>query len=82
MARPQETPVGAGEAWTHTMQGFTHAATELVGQAMHWQQDLVRLWVDTQQQLAGFWMRSPEEATRAAGAGQAGERGAARGRRQ
>ncbi|MDP8962151.1 MAG: hypothetical protein M3N32_11125 [Actinomycetota bacterium] len=64
MAERQETRVEPGEAWTQTMQGFTNAAVELVGQTMHWQQDLVRLWVDTQQQLAGFWMQSQEETAR------------------
>lgn len=64
MAERQETRAEPGEAWTQTMQGFTNAAVELAGQAMHWQQDLVRLWVDTQQQLAGFWMQDQEDAAR------------------
>ncbi len=61
MAEHQPTRVDPGEAWTQTMQGFTNVAAELVGQTMHWQQDLVRLWVDTQQQLTGFWMRAQDE---------------------
>lgn len=65
MARHQETRADAGEAWTQTMEGLTNAAAEFVGQTIHWQQDLVRLWVDTQQRLAGFWMRSQDEAARA-----------------
>ncbi len=65
MARRQEARGGPAEAWTQTVQGFSNAAAELVGQTMHWQQDLVRLWVDTQQQVAGFWIRTQEEATRA-----------------
>ncbi len=64
MAERQKTRVEPDEAWTHTMQGFTNAAVELVGQTMHWQQDLVRLWVDTQQQLAGFWMQVQDETAR------------------
>ncbi|MDQ3932060.1 MAG: hypothetical protein M3252_04380 [Actinomycetota bacterium] len=64
MAERQKTRAEPGEAWTQTMQGFTDAAVELVGQAMHWQQDLVRMWVDTQQQLAGFWMQAQEQTTR------------------
>lgn len=79
MAQRQESRADPGEAWNQTMQGFTHAAAEFVGQTLHWQQDLVRLWVDTQQQLAGFWMRTQDETMRVGErAAQAGERRGAR----
>lgn len=75
MVEHQERRAEPGEAWTQTMQGFTNAAVELVGQTMHWQQDLVRLWVDTQQQLAGFWIQGQDEMARTKRSGQGSARG-------
>lgn len=79
MGQREQTRVEPGGAWTQTMQGFTNAAVEIVGQTMHLQQDLVRMWVDTQQQLAGFWIRPRDETNRTGSRGtRPGQRGGAR----
>lgn len=60
----QQTRADPGEAWRQTMQGFTNPQPSLSVHTMQWQQDLVRLWVDTQQRLADFWMRNQQEKAR------------------
>ncbi len=51
----------AAEAWNQTILGLQEVNERLFSEAMRWQQDLVRLWTDTQQQLAGFWGRTQQE---------------------
>ncbi|MFN2556857.1 MAG: hypothetical protein ABR592_08285 [Nitriliruptorales bacterium] len=53
----------AADAWNQALLGFQEVNERLFSEAMRWQQDLVRLWADTQQQLAGFWARSQQETT-------------------
>ncbi len=61
----------AADAWNQTILGFQEVNERLFSEAVRWQQDLVRLWADTQQQLAGLWARTQQEtAEQAAGAQQ------------
>lgn len=61
MAEQQQTRAEVDDAWAQALENFRDVTVRVVDQTMRWQQDLVRMWVDTGQQLAGFWMRSQEE---------------------
>ncbi|MDQ4129531.1 MAG: hypothetical protein M3133_00820 [Actinomycetota bacterium] len=65
----------AAGAWNQTVLGFQEINERIFSEAVRWQQDLVRLWADTQQQLAGFWRAQQETAEQTAGH-PAGDRGA------
>ncbi len=61
----------AAEAWNQAILSLQEVNERLFSEAVRWQQDLVRLWADTQQQLAGFWARTQQEtAEQTAGAQQ------------
>ncbi len=61
MAEQQQTPAQPGDAWAQAMENFANVTFGVVDQTMRWQQDLVRMWVDTGQQLASFWMPSQRQ---------------------